>query len=392
MVRFQRENMLRPCNHAPAAGLAIRLRFFAFILILTLCASGPLHAQKKQDPGGSWKFAVSGDSRNCGDIVMPAIAQQVRRDGAAFYWHLGDYRLMSNFDQDYRQISPNASIDDYLANAWPDFIQHQVKPFGDLPVFLGIGNHELAMPKTRGEYVAQFADWLDQPVIEHQRLADNPDDHLVKTYYHWMDRGVDFISMDNASPDMFDAAQLAWVKKVLDKAAKDPAVRTVVLGMHSTFPEGLSTGHSMNDSPTQQATGRQVYAQLVDFRHSTGKNVYILGSHSHFVLNNVYQTTCNARDAVLPGWIIGAAGAVRYRLPKDHAVATVAMTDVYGYLLATVAPDGTITFEFKQVNESDVPAGVVNEFSQKQVDWCFAENKSKFEPAGPVCPCAPCTK
>jgi len=24
-------------------------------------------------PGGSWRFIVSGDSRNCGDVVMPAI-------------------------------------------------------------------------------------------------------------------------------------------------------------------------------------------------------------------------------------------------------------------------------------------------------------------------------
>ena len=31
---------------------------------------------------------------------------------------------------------------------------------------------------------------------------------------------------------------------------------------------------------------------------------------------------------------MGSAGAVCYRLPKDHAAATVAMTDVYGYLLA----------------------------------------------------------
>ena len=44
---------------------------------------------------------------------------------------------MSNFDEDYRRIYPNATIDDYLTNAWPDFIQHQMKPFGDLPVFLG---------------------------------------------------------------------------------------------------------------------------------------------------------------------------------------------------------------------------------------------------------------
>jgi Calcineurin-like phosphoesterase len=367
---------------APALGIG---RLVAATLLVMLCLTLRPALMAQPASGGSWKFAVSGDSRNCGDIVMPAIAQQVRNDGVSFYWHLGDYRAMSNFDQDYRRIYPDTTIDDYLANAWPDFIQHQIKPFGDLPVFLEIGNHELVIPKTRDQYIAQFADWLDQPVIRKQRLADNPDDHLVKTYYHWIERGVDFIGMDNASPDMFGADQMNWIQGVLARDAKDPSIRALVLGMHATFPEGLSTGHSMNDSPTQRATGRQVYEQLVDFRRSTGKNVYVLGSHSHFVLNNVYETACNAKDAVLPGWIIGTAGAVRYRLPKDHAVATVAMTDVYGYLLGTVAPDGTITFEFKQVNESDIPANVVNEFSRTQVEWCFAQNKSNSTPAGPSC-------
>ena len=376
--------MLKP-RHRSGATSAAGLKICLSVLLLLLFAVAPLHAQEKPDPGGSWKFAVSGDSRNCGDIVMPAIAQGALHDGAAFYWHLGDYRRMTNVDEDYRRIHPDSTMDDYLANAWPDFIQRQLKPFGELPIFLSIGNHELEKPKTRPQYIEQFADWLDKPVIKRQQLADNPDDHSVKTYYHWIDRGVDFISMDNASANMFDPVQMAWVKMVLANAAKDPSVRTVVVGMHATFPEGLSAGHSMDDTPTQQATGRQVYAQLVDFRRSTGKHVYALGSHSHFVLNNVYQTACNAKDAVLPGWIIGSAGAVRYRLPKDHAVATVAMTDVYGYLLATVAPDDTISFEFKQVNKPDIPASVVNDFSRQQVDWCFAENKSSFMPAGPVC-------
>ncbi len=108
----------------------------AFILLLALCVAGPLHARRKPNSKGPWKFAVSGDSRNCGDIVMPAIAQSVRRDGAAFYWHLGDYRAIYTFDEDYLRIHPGTTIDDYLANAWPDFIDHQMKPFGDFPVFL----------------------------------------------------------------------------------------------------------------------------------------------------------------------------------------------------------------------------------------------------------------
>ncbi len=359
------------------------VRFGILTLSLILCATASSGAQETPS-SASWKFAVSGDSRNCGDIVMPAIAEGVRRDGASFYWHLGDYRAIYTFDEDYLHTHPASTISNYFAAAWPDFIQHQLLPFGDLPVFLEIGNHELVPPMTRGLYIAQFADWLNQSVVQRQRLADNPSDHVLKAYYHWIERGVDFISMDNASAEEFDAGQMAWFQSVLARDAKDSSIRTVVLGMHAALPDSLSAGHSMNDSAQEQASGRNVYAQLVAFRHSTQKNVYVVASHSHFVMNNIYATACHAGD-VLPGWIVGSAGAVRYRLPQDHAAATVAMTDVYGYLLATVAPDGSITFEFKAVKEADVPASVVNEFSREQVNWCFTQNKAPYTPAGAVC-------
>jgi hypothetical protein len=355
-------------------------------LLLVLCATASLEAQEQPNSAVTWKFAVSGDSRNCGDIVMPAIAQGVRRDGAAFYWHLGDYRAIYTFDEDYLHTHPASTISDYLAGAWPDFIQHQLKPFGDLPVFLALGNHEMISPMTMQQYVVQFADWLDQPVLRRQRLADNPNDHVLKTYYRWTERGVDFINMDNASAEEFDAVQMTWLQGVLAHDAKDSSIRTVVMGMHAALPDSLSTGHSMNDSAQQQSSGRTVYAELMAFRHSTKKNVYVLASHSHFVMNNIYATACHASGEVLPGWIVGSAGAVRYRLPQDHAAATVAMTDVYGYLLATVAPDGSMTFEFKEVRDADVPASVVNEFSHEQVNWCFAQNKASYAPAGAVCP------
>jgi hypothetical protein len=316
---------------------------------------------------------------------MPAIAVGVRRVGAAFYWHLGDYRAIANFDEDYLRTHPASSISNYFAGAWPDFIQHQLQPFGDLPVFLEMGNHELVAPMNRDLYIAQFADWLNKPVLQRQRLADNPNDHVLKTYYHWVERGVDFISMDNASADQFDAGQMAWFQGVLANDAKDSSIRTVVLGMHAAMPDSLSAGHSMNDSAQEQSSGRSAYAQLVAFRHNTRKNVYVLASHSHFVMNNIYATACHSSGDVLPGWIVGSAGAVRYRLPKDRSSATVAMTDVYGYLLATVASDGSITFEFKEVKEADVPASEVSEFSREQVNWCFAQNKATYTPAGPVC-------
>jgi hypothetical protein len=363
---------------------------WALLGVLVACLTATLPAQDEQaGSAGTWKFAVSGDSRNCGDIVMPGIAQGVRRDNATFYWHLGDYRAIYMFDEDYRHTHPQATISDYLAAAWPDFIQHQVQPFGDLPVFLEVGNHEMISPMSRSSYIAQFADWLDAPILHRQRLADDPNDHLLKTYYHWIHRGIDFISMDNASADEFDAAQMKWFQAVLARDAKDAAIRTLVLGMHAALPDSLSAGHSMNDSAQEQSSGRAAYSQLLAFRKNTGKNVYVLASHSHFVINNVYATACHPDAEALPGWIVGSAGAVRYRLPQDHAAASFAKTDVYGYLLATVAPDATISFEFQEVREQDVPESVVNEFSRQQVDWCFAQNKDPYTPAGPVCAGAP---
>ena len=99
---------------------------------------------------------------------------------------------------------------------------------------------------------------------------------------------------------MFDSAQMSWFKKVLANDAKNSAVRSVVLGMHAALPDSSSAGHSMNDSAQEQATGRKVYAQLSAFRKTTGKNVYVLASHSHFVMNNVYNTACH-KDDVLAG-------------------------------------------------------------------------------------------
>jgi len=354
-----------------------------------LLLAGYLHAQPAPPNNGNdapWRFAVSGDSRNCGDIVMPAIAEGVHRDGASFYWHLGDYRAIYTFDEDYLRIHPASTISDYFASAWPDFIAHQLVPFGDTPIFLGLGNHELVPPKSRAECTNQFADWLDKPVLQKQRLADNPNDHMLRTYNHWIDRGVDFITLDNASADEFDPAQMAWLTGVLQRAAANPAVKTLVLGMHAALPDSLSAGHSMNDAPQEQVSGRQVYASLVAFRKKTGKNIYVLASHSHFVMNNIYATACHAKDDVLPGWIVGSAGAIRVQLPTEHAAAEVAKANVYGYLVGTVSPDGTIQFEFKQVNEPDVPASVVKEFSSEQVHWCFEQNRSTYQIGGSTCP------
>jgi len=73
-----------------------RSRLAVCILFCALLTyQGSLSAQSSDN----WSFAVSGDSRNCGDIVMPGIAEGVRADKAEFYGHLGDYRANYDFDR-----------------------------------------------------------------------------------------------------------------------------------------------------------------------------------------------------------------------------------------------------------------------------------------------------
>src|SRR5690242_15450368 len=94
--------------------LVSRLMVFAFVLILfwagppvgSMSAGGkssqesPKSDDRVKAPGATWTFAGSGVSRNCGDVVMPETAAGAQAHDAAFYWHLGDFRLGSDVDQD----------------------------------------------------------------------------------------------------------------------------------------------------------------------------------------------------------------------------------------------------------------------------------------------------
>ncbi|MFY9561584.1 MAG: hypothetical protein WAQ52_15225 [Terriglobales bacterium] len=341
----------------------------AFFAVLTLTAQA-------QPP---WNFAVSGDSRNCGDVVMPAIAAGAQHDQAAFYWHLGDLRAIYDFDQDFKQLATaggaSLRIIDYQNRAWDDFIENQIAPFGNTPFYLGIGNHETIPPKTRTEFLIQFADWLSTPELKQQRLKDNPKDHRLHAHYHWQRGGVDFINLDNASTDQFDKDQLAWFESVLKADTGDPSIHTIVVGMHEALPDSISKGHSMSESAQGEASGRSVYSQLLGAQNNAHKNVYVLASHSHFFMEGVYHTEYwRSHGGVLAGWIVGT-GAVRYALPPAAGDAKIAKTNIYGYLLGTVNPAGTIDFRFQQIDEKDVPPQVVARFGQTLVHECFAANR-----------------
>jgi hypothetical protein len=164
-----------------------------------------------------------------------------------------------------------------------------------------------------------------------------------------------------------------------------------VVGMHEALPDSVANSHSMGDNPAARPSGKKAYMALVSFRDESRKPVYVLASHSHFYMENIFDTPTLKENGAkpLPGWIIGTAGAVRYPLP-DAAPPT-AKTDVYGYLLGTVSAGGTIRFSFEEVRESDVPQYVQQRYPATVVPWCFVHNSQNTEPnAADITPrCAP---
>jgi hypothetical protein len=327
-----------------------------------------------------WTFAVAGDSRDCGNVIMPAIAARAKKDNAAFYWHLGDLRATRFIDVDYLQEpehrqSPPPDKNFYEKTEWDDFIQAQVNPFGDMPVFVGIGNHETYSPKSREQFIIQFADWLDSPALRRQRLADNPDDHSLKSFFHWIQGGVDFVYLDNSTPDQFDGYQLGWFEGVLKRAAGNDQVKAVVVGMHAALPDSLAAGHSMNETDAGTGSGRQVYSSLLEFKRQTHKPVYILSSHSHFYMSGIFDSDYwREHGGVLPGWIMGTAGAKRYPLPTSAARAREARQKVYGYVRGQVYSDGVVDFVFQEIKREDIPEAINRRYTTEFVDFCFEQN------------------
>jgi hypothetical protein len=323
-----------------------------FACAVALLAPTLLPAQHDPD----WTFAVSGDSRNCGDFVMPAIAAHTRAEHDAFYWHLGDFRWMSQPDEDLQSMQLGGhqlSKAEYQRVAWDDFLTHQIASFGDLPVFLGRGNHENVAPMTRDGYNAKFSPWLNRPEIAAARQADGPAAAPLGPWYHWTDHGVDFITLDNASHDEFSSAQLHWLRGVLDRdLAPGSGIQAIVAGMHEALPHSTGAEHAMDDWDLGRRSGEQVY-QWFAAAQAAGKHVYLFASHSHYYSPNVFNTAYwREHGGVVPGWIIGTAGAHRYKLPAtaQHG----AKEHIYGYMQGHVHADGSISFTLHELSESDL--------------------------------------
>jgi len=335
----------------------------------------------------SWYFAVSGDSRDCGDLIMPKIANSVavkrKQMPLKFYWHLGDFRALYRIDCDMaKRMDPPKKCalessmnelnptDEYLKAAWPDFISNEVKPFelAGIPIYLGIGNHETIGRKPE-DFRSTFKKWLTLPAITSQRKKDRKKQILSEdggTYFHFVMKGADFIYLDNANAQVgFSNEQLNWLALILKADASNNSVKTIIVGMHAALPGSVSSNHAMDESCPATCSGLKAYALLEQAQNLAGskrKNVYVLASHSHFFEENIYNTPQH-QGHVLPGWIIGTAGAEQYK-----------PTIRYGYMLVEIKSDGTVGTSFVDVDRNSPPT-ISGDAGEKLTNYCFQLNK-----------------
>jgi hypothetical protein len=267
------------------------------------------------------------------------------------------------------------TVDQYRSTAWDDFRSHQLASFGDFPVFLGRGNHETYGSMTRDGYLQKFGDYLNRPEIAAQNKLDGASASPAGSpWYHFVRNGVDFITMDNSTDDEFSDAQLQWLKGVLDRdTATGSPVTTIIAGMHEALPHSTSSNHAM-DSNGKHATqtGEQAYRWFAAAQ-TAGKHVYLIASHSHFYSPAIYDTPEWRREGiVVPGVIIGSAGAHRYLLPATAAAGS--KTHIYGYLQATVYPTGAVTFQMLEISEAQMIASRWPNAPLGAVYECYTHN------------------
>ena len=144
---------------------------------------------------------------------------------------------------------------------------------------------------------------------------------------------MDFMNLDNAKA-IFDEAQLSWAMKVIAADETDPSVKVLLVGMHASLPDSYTFDHSMNQGSDKGESGRVLYKRLLEFRQKTGKPVHVFSSHSHYYLADIYNTGAwQSNGGVLPGWLVGTAGAQHYSIPPEVKSFTTWAENEYGYEL-----------------------------------------------------------
>jgi hypothetical protein len=148
--------------------------------------------------------------------------------------------------------------------------------------------------------------------------------------------------------------------------------------MHEALPHSRGSEHAMDDWELGVRTGDLVYTWFYDAQ-AAGKHVYLIASHSHYYSPNIFNTSYwkQHTNKVVPGFIIGSAGARRYALPRNAE--KTARTHIYGFLQGEVHTDGTIDFTLREMSEGELNKNRWPNAPLDAIHECFVNNAEPAE-------------
>jgi exopolysaccharide biosynthesis protein/3',5'-cyclic AMP phosphodiesterase CpdA len=235
----------------------------------------PIILQNAEIGGDRWKFAVMADSQF---IAANPNSQQVRMARESL-------RQIVKEKPDFLIIGG-----DFVDTAYTqDFdLAQQIleEEVGDqIPVYYIPGNHEIMGTGNLDNFLHEFKE----------------------NNYFFTHKGTQFALMDSSTGSLrtSDFGQLVKFKNMLEKAAKDPAIKNLVVLEHHPTRDPLST---QNSQLTDRKEAELLEKWLTEFREeSKGKGVLHVSGHAHTV--NVERV-----DGV-PYMVVGPTGKAPYGPP-----------------------------------------------------------------------------
>jgi len=132
---------------------------------------------RSKPAGGTWRFVVSGDSRNCGDVVMPGLRERRRKIRPvllAFGRICGPSTLSTKTSNtaEYRETAIDCGLRKHCV---ADFIDSQIAPFGSIPFFVALGITRRFRPEDSRRLSSAVCRLADTPCVARATLGTTED-------------------------------------------------------------------------------------------------------------------------------------------------------------------------------------------------------------------------
>jgi hypothetical protein len=272
-------------RHARIIGVrAMRRLVFALVASALACAANAPHPVTGT-PGGV-RYIIGGDSRDDSAHVLPWAFKEAAARGATAFFFLGDMELTPSLDEHFRRALPLLGPVAF----YPALGNHEVRFFGGA---------DIGHAQAEAAFKERFLDTPRTPV--HSSLPGKV------VYSVTLAGGVHWVALDNVSQKGFGKDQLAWLDADLANARQNPAIRSIIVGMHKPLAHNGITTHSMDSDGSEAVGESDAAAQLLEKYNVS----LIVASHLHAFIE--------LKTGVIPTYITGGLGAPLDKGGPDYA-------------------------------------------------------------------------